>query len=311
MDLRTRSSTDRLDVGSALIRSSAEDRSVRRSAAAGHLVRLARGCHVAREHWESADFDERFRLRIAAARAISRRDPVLSHAAAAYVWNLPWIGPWPDLVSATDPTRSSTRSGSLVRWHNAQLAVGEVVRYHGVAVTTPTRTVVDLALSLSFAEAVAIADGALHRAATTRASLGACLLRRRDARNAPSAGRVLAFAEAGAESAGESLSRVAIAESRIDVPVLQEAFHDGDGLIGFADFWWPRLGVVGEFDGDTKYLSPEFRGGRSVERVLLDEKKRADRIQALPRVRRIVRWGWREARDPALLARRLALPQGR
>ncbi|BDZ49137.1 hypothetical protein GCM10025867_13780 [Frondihabitans sucicola] len=269
---------------------------------------LARGCHVARDLWEEADLDHRFRLRIAAARAISRTAPVLSHAAAAYVWDLPWIGPWPDLVSATDPTRSSTRSGSLVRWHSSPLSVGEVVRYHGVAVTTPTRTSVDLALTLPFSSAVALVDGALQRGATDRARLGEALNRRCEARNAPSAGRALAFADARAESAGESMSRVSIAESRIDVPDLQKEFRDGEGLIGFVDFWWPRWGVVGEFDGDKKYLRPEFRGGRSTERVLLDEKRRADRIQALPQVRRLVRWGWREARDPALLSGRLGLP---
>lgn len=297
---------DRLALSSPLVISGAQDRAVRRAAASGDLVTLGHGVHVAADAWREADDDERFRLRIAAARRVSRSEPVLSHAAAAFVWDLPWIGPWPSQVPATDPTRAFTRSAQLVRWHAAPLTIGDVVRCEGVLVTDPHRTSIDLALTLPFPEAVAIIDGCLNRGLSTHADLSARLDGRKSARRAMSARRALAFGHPGAASAGESLSRVAIAESGLCAPELQRAFHDHRGLIGYVDFWWAEAGVVGEFDGVKKYLRSEYRGGRSMEQVVLDEKRRSDRLLAAPGVRRLVRWGWKEARDPALLRALLA-----
>ena len=78
-------------------------------------------------------------------------------------------------------------------------------------------------------------------------------------------------------------------------PHLQIPFSDSDGLIGVVDFFWPELGIVGEADGDVKYLDPSFRGGRSADQVVLDEKIREDRLRALGL--KVVRWRWRTATD--------------
>lgn len=196
-----------------------------------------------------------------------------------------------------------------MRWHVAPLSVGDVIRYGDALVTTPTRTVVDLALALPFREAVAIVDGALHRRLTSHDALVGHLDGRPKARSGASARRAIAFGNAGSASAGESLSRVSIAEGHLPVPTLQKAFTDYDGAIGYVDFWWEDAGVIGEFDGVKKYLQAEFRGGRTTENVLLAEKRRADRLVAVPGVRRLVRWGWREAQDPALLAQAGVTPR--
>jgi hypothetical protein len=58
-------------------------------------------------------------------------------------------------------------------------------------------------------------------------------------------------------------------------PALQVPYSDGAGLIGRVDFAWPAFRVVGEADGDAKYLDANLRGGRSAERVVLDEKAAA------------------------------------
>ncbi len=86
-------------------------------------------------------------------------------------------------------------------------------------------------------------------------------------------------------------------------PTLQWALSDADGFVGEVDFAWPDLGIVGEADGEAKYLDAALRRGRSPERVVVDEKYREDRIRALGY--RVVRWGWREATNSALLRRRL------
>jgi hypothetical protein len=87
-------------------------------------------------------------------------------------------------------------------------------------------------------------------------------------------------------------------------PILQQRFDDEGGLIGFVDFWWPTQKVVGEFDGRGKYLRDEFTRGKTTAEVVLDEKRREDRLRGLGF--RVVRWGWSEAQSLPALERKLA-----
>ncbi|MFW8745876.1 hypothetical protein, partial [Mesorhizobium japonicum] len=103
------------------------------------------------------------------------------------------------------------------------------------------------------------------------------------------------FADAASGSAGESLSRVAIHRAGLPAPVLQQRFDDAAGLAGIVDFWWPEAGVIGEFDGVGKYLRDLSGRGRDTAQIVIDEKRREDRLRALGF--RVVRWGWRAARS--------------
>ena len=48
--------------------------------------------------------------------------------------------------------------------------------------------------------------------------------------------------------------------------------------------------MIGEADGDIKYLDPAIPNGRTAEEVVSDEKVREDRFRALPRT--VTRWRW-------------------
>lgn len=111
---------------------------------------------------------------------------------------------------------------------------------------------------------------------------------------------VIDFADARSESPLESLSRVSMYRMGVAQPDLQLPFRDRRGLIGYVDFAWPSLGIVGEADGDAKYLDATMRNGRSADRVVLDEKIREDRLRALGL--RVVRWRWEVASRPRELA---------
>ena len=74
--------------------------------------------------------------------------------------------------------------------------------------------------------------------------------------------------------------------------------------VGYTDFYWKESRVVGEFDGEEKYLKPEFRGGRSASQVVVEEKKRENRIRAMGI--NVVRWDWAELAAPGTLERKLA-----
>jgi hypothetical protein len=73
-------------------------------------------------------------------------------------------------------------------------------------------------------------------------------------------------------------------------PELQRSFSDARGRIGYVDFAWPDFRIIGEADGDAKYLDAALRGRRTAERVVLDEKIREDRLRALGWT--VVRWRW-------------------
>lgn len=85
----------------------------------------------------------------------------------------------------------------------------------------------------------------------------------------------------GAQSPLESLSRVRLCDRGMEEPELQAAVHDRDGLIGYVDMLWRRQQVIGEADGQMKYLT---------RADLLAEKAREDRLR--DQGFRVVRWTW-------------------
>lgn len=105
----------------------------------------------------------------------------------------------------------------------------------------------------------------------------------------------------GAQTPLESISRIRLMNLGIPEPLLQQAFNDRRGLIGYADMYWPEFGVVGEADGQAKY---ENRAD------LFAEKIREDRIRSLGLS--VVRWTWEEIwKSPRSIADRIRNPSSR
>jgi hypothetical protein len=177
-------------------------------------------------------------------------------------------------------------------------------------VTSRVRTVLDLAAFTPFAEAVVPLDQVLRPGFAAKLST----LSKDDLSagigSIYSAGRqrrihaALDFADARSGSAGESYSRSLLHLAGFEAPVLQQEFRDEQGLIGYSDFYWKRARVVGEFDGEEKYLKPEYLRGRTPSQVVIEEKYREDRIRALGFT--VVRWVWADLMQPARLERKVA-----
>ncbi|KQQ25769.1 hypothetical protein ASF54_15450 [Frondihabitans sp. Leaf304] len=241
---------NRLEGATEIVRSGSDDGATRRAVERGLLVRLARGCHVRAVDWSAADRDERFRLRIQAARLVTRGRFVLSHAAAAYAWGLPWVGDWPRLVDVTDPERSTTRSTTATRCHTAALEESETVSFDGFLLTSLARTVIDVALTVPFSLGVVVADAALNSGHVIEGQFTAALDSRSAARRFASATHVVRFADRLAGSAAESLSRVGVHARGAPRPLLQKKFHGSHGATAFGDLFWEEVGVLGECDGD-------------------------------------------------------------
>lgn len=237
---------------------------------------------------------------------------MLTHEAAAAIWGIPHLGRRPDSVDLADRRGTFPRSRNGVRWRRTPFDVEEVVELGGYLVTGLAQTLIDLACTRDFLGAVTALDAALGGRLGKASPVDRAVLlqvlgrhRRTGSRDAVSA---IEFADARSESVGESLSRGQMHLIGFPAPVLQAEFPRLDGGIDRTDFDWPEFALFGEFDGDLKYLDPDYRSGRTIERVILDEKKRSDRIRSRYR-RTEVRWDWSVARSPTRL-RALLLDAG-
>lgn len=177
--------------------------------------------------------------------------------------------------------------------------------------TTVARTIVDLARTCGFEQGVVSADHALRSSRVAREALerSADLARRRS--GIRTAHQVIAFADAGAESVGESRSRVMMTREGLPRPELQfPIFGPTGAVIARTDFRWPGFKTVGEFDGAEKY-GRKRRPGQQAGDTVFQEKLREDRIRELGFT--VVRWTWAELDDPPALADKIrrALARGR
>jgi hypothetical protein len=112
------------------------------------------------------------------------------------------------------------------------------------------------------------------------------------------------MADGRSQSVGESRGRWLFRWCGLPAPVLQYEVRDPSGdLIGITDWAWPGQGVLGEFDGRTKYgrlLKPGQDPGDAVFR----EKVREDRLREATGMR-MVRLIWSDYDAPVATAERL------
>ena len=281
-----------------------DDRALRRSAFRGELTKLRSGAFVETALWDALGDEDRARLEVAAAWEAGRGFFVASHASAAALWEVPRISTPDGLVHSLTSLAAGTRTEHGVRKHAAKDLEQHVVAVHGIACTSLERTIVDLAMTEPFADAVVAADWAL-REHTSKDAIARVLDELSPGRGRRRVEQVIDFADPRAGSAGESFSRTLIAEHGFPAPVLQQRFDDEHGLIGFVDFYWPDQALVGEFDGLVKYRDPGLLQGRSPEDVVIAEKLREDRLRATGA--RCTRWVWATLRRPGELAAQLRL----
>jgi hypothetical protein len=149
------------------------------------------------------------------------------------------------------------------------------MRADGVPVLTPSRTALDIAREEGFAAGVVVAD-AVRLRGISLSELAEDLAAMNGWPYVTRARAALEFSDPGAESPGESLLRILVAELELGLPLqTQFELRDSTGRAR-CDL---RVGRhIFEFDGAIKYRPPE-RGGvadRPAETVLMREKGRQD-----------------------------------
>jgi Protein of unknown function (DUF559) len=157
--------------------------------------------------------------------------------------------------------------------------------WRGVQVTSPARTVVDLARSTSFMDGVVVADSALRSKRASRADFDEVLGFCGRWRGIAQARRVVEFSDGRAESVFESISRVVFDEAGLPPPDLQAWVGMEEAVVGRADFFWPQHSTIAEADGAMKYDNPE----EARKQLRRDAELRAAGFE-------VVHFGWQELR---------------
>lgn len=268
------------------------ERRLRRIVDSGEAVRIAPGSYAWRDAWDAADPLRKHAQRVWEAAARLQPGAVFVRHAAAALWSIDTLGPWPGRVDVAVDDSGGGRSTGLIVRHSRRVPVDGIVAWGDHFVTTPAQTVVDIAASHPFTIGVAAADQALWER-----RIGGALLSADELGDAVHAfigrgnvrvDRVARFADARAANVRESQSRVLIHTLGFPAPELQQRFDLPGGGVAYSDFWWPKWRVIGELDGLTKYLDERMRAGRSPSQVLSDEKDREDELRRL--VHRVARW---------------------
>lgn len=266
------------------------DGEIRRALRVGDLCPVRRGAYVAGPVPD--DLAAKHLVEVRAAVEALSSDAIVSHVSAVLMHGLPvWSVPLDRVQITRDRRRTGARRGRRLHTHSARVDADEIVLLHGIAATSPARTMLDVARSLPFEQAVVIVDAALRRELVDADGLGEAIRRHRGWPGLPAARRVFAFADGRSDNPGESRSRVAIARAGLPAPELQAVIRAGaDGrFIGQVDFHWKAVRTVGEFDGKIKY-GRLLKPGQDPGEVVFIEKLREDDLRAEDQG--VVRWTW-------------------
>ncbi len=262
-------------------------------------VRLRRGVYV-----ETAlvpdDEASRHILELRAVLLSLRHDVAASHITSAALQGVALLQPDFSLVNVTCERAGSSRTEAGVRHHDASLPSSHLTKTDGILTTGGARMAVDLARELPFEAALVAAESTLNKGLATLAELREVLAYCADWMGARDAARVVSFASPYSESPGETLTRIAFDVLGLPQPEQQVSIFDDAGFIGRADFYIEEHHTIGEFDGLIKYAGEDGR------QVVIDEKRREDRLrQAGAQVFR-VDWAEAHAKSPSIRRKTLA-----
>ncbi|MBB3036565.1 DUF559 domain-containing protein [Hoyosella altamirensis] len=177
---------------------------------------------------------------------------VLSGVSAAAVHNVRYL---PD-QSAEIVTRKAAQVRGLVI-HRDRLEEHEVMRKHGMRLTTPARTAFDIARRHELDNAVTLIDALYQATPLTPDMLAEYAELKRGSRGITALREVLLLADPGAESPRETRLRLLIVRAGLPRPVTQHTVRDGAGrFIARADLAWPRWKVAVEYDGAHHFEDP-------------------------------------------------------
>jgi very-short-patch-repair endonuclease len=191
---------------------------------------------------------------------------VLSHGSAAALWELQAAkGREIDVTVDKDAERPG------IRFHRAQLDPTEITQRKGIPVTTPERTIIDIAATLTPTQLERAIRQAEYEHLTTLATLTSCLSSRRRGRGTKALRKALALAASGKGITRKKLERRFRAFARkyaFPPPDTNVPMRIGNHWID-ADCVWHEQRVIVELDGrDAHHNVHAFESDRARDRAL-------------------------------------------
>ncbi|WLQ06834.1 DUF559 domain-containing protein [Arthrobacter oryzae] len=269
--------------------------------------------HIGRELYRPSDWN--FELE-AAARALSAASPGawISHVTAARL-RRQLLPPW--LADSTELHLSKPRSLPSVRrtgilGHTVLALEDEIESIDGISISTRSRTWLDLARRLSVSDLVCMGDQLIRipRVAfedraqpyDTLDGLRTLVSRHPNLQGVVRAREALELMRVGADSAPESLLRLAMADAGLPEPDLQMALRPSDAASPTADLGYRHRRLAIQYDGEHHLLDAQALSDKRRDKafesagwtvLILDKDDLAHGCQpAVNKIKRILRRAW-------------------
>ena len=214
-----------------------------------------------------------------------------------------------NVVHVCSETKPSARPGARIQRHRTEPA--GVIDQGGISITPPIQTVTDCLLQTGFSDGMPIADSAISKLGLTREQLMEAVEKRAGARNGRALRTALAtlqYADALAESGGESVARAVMIETGFAPDRLQyeltDPFDSTESMR--TDFAWKRQArelTLGELDGLVKYTDQAMLAGRTTAETLVAERQREAHLSLYGHP--LIRFTMSEVRSTGVLAKKL------
>lgn len=187
---------------------------------------------------------------------------MISHLSAARLWDLPLPPNSDGSLHVTLPRARGRWAATQATVHRSDLSGADITEHEGVLVTTPLRTLLDLARAVPLAWAVAAVDAALRLGLVSVDEL-AVATGAAKGRGAAAVRAVGRLCDQRAESPFESVLRVTLTLGGLPPPEPQWVITDDGVFVARVDFAWPRLRIAVEADGFAYHSTREhYRSDR-------------------------------------------------
>lgn len=266
------------------------------------------GLFVRKTRWDELNRAQRH-CEIIRALAIIHPDWTFCSFSAACLLGLEVSWRHLNVVHVCSATKPSARPGTHIQRH--QIEPADTVHRAGILLTPPIQTVTDCLLQTGFADGMPIADSAISKLCLTREQLMEAVEKRAGARNGRAvrtALTTLQYADARAESGGESVARAVMIETGFAPDRLQykltDPFDSTESMR--TDFAWEcqvRELTLGELDGLVKYTDQTMLAGRTTAETLVAERQREAHLSLYGHP--LIRFTMNEVRSAGMLAKKL------
>lgn len=217
---------------------------------------------------------------------------------AARLWELQGLPPWDGKVHMNMPGSTSQVQLPGVEIHQWETRPDEITRQETFRVTTPGRTLRDVALRLDRDAFVSLLDSALNQGYVQHPQLPSLEAANQGRRGCRACRPYWQLANGRAQSPLETRIRLICVDGGMPPDELQHPFYlpEEDRTV-YGDLWWEDRRLLVEADG----VEPHSRPGA----LLQDRRRQNALLRAYPGIR-IVRFTWNDLAHPAYILGEIA-----